>query len=121
MQGTGGFILAAYDYISKNYTLDKEQKKDLKFNTFKGQDIVDGVARLCVMNLYLHGIGGQDSPIAVGDSLVSDPGDCFEMVLKILLLAEKAVLQFLEVTKRQIRNQSYMKDKTSGQPHLTNN
>lgn len=76
--GTGGFILAAHDYISKKYQLDKQQKKFLKYDTFKGKDIVDGVVRLCVMNLYLHGI---DSPIEVGDSLISDPGERFEMVL----------------------------------------
>ena len=79
--GTGGFILSAHDYISKNYQLDKEQKKFLKFNTFTGKDIVDGVVRLCVMNLYLHGIGGEESPIEVGDSLISDPGNRFDMVL----------------------------------------
>jgi type I restriction enzyme M protein len=79
--GTGGFILASHDYISKNYSLDKEQKKFLKFNTFKGWDIVNGVARLCVMNLYLHGIGGEESPILVADALIADPGDRFEFVL----------------------------------------
>jgi type I restriction enzyme M protein len=79
--GTGGFFLAAHDYISKSYPLDKEQKRFLRFDTFKGKDIVDGVARLCVMNLYLHGIGGEESPIEVGDSLISDPGDRFDMVL----------------------------------------
>jgi type I restriction enzyme M protein len=72
--GTGGFILAAHDFISKNYSLDKEQKKFLKYDTFKGWDIVNGVARLCVMNLYLHGIGSEESPIFVGDALISDPG-----------------------------------------------
>lgn len=79
--GTGGFLIAAHDFISKNYQLDKEQKKFLKFNTFKGKDIVDAVARLCVMNLYLHGIGGEESPIEVGDSLISDPGTRFDIVL----------------------------------------
>lgn len=79
--GTGGFLLSAHDYISKNYQLDKEQKKFLKFNTFSGKDIVDAVVRLCVMNLYLHGICGEESPIEVGDSLISDPGDRFDMVL----------------------------------------
>lgn len=78
--GTGGFFLAAHDFISK-YPLDKEQKKFLKFNTFKGWEIVDGAARLCVMNLYLHGIGGEDCPILVGDSLISTPGEHFDMVL----------------------------------------
>ena len=76
--GTGGFILSAHDYIPKHYQLDKEQKKFLKFRTFTGKDIVDNVVRLCVMNLYLHGI---ESPIESGDSLISDPGDRFDMVL----------------------------------------
>ena len=79
--GTGGFLLAAHDYISGNYLLDKEQKEFLKSKAFKGKDIVDGVVRLCVMNLYLHGIGGDDTPIDSGDSLTSDPGDRFDIVL----------------------------------------
>jgi type I restriction enzyme M protein len=81
--GTGGFLLASHDFISnpKNYSLDKDQKTFLRFKTFKGKDIVDGVARLCVMNLFLHGIGGEESPIEVGDSLISDPGHRFEIVL----------------------------------------
>lgn len=79
--GTGGFLLAAHDYISNNPSLDKEKKDFLKLNTFKGWDIVDNVVRLCVMNLYLHGIGGDDSPITTGDALISDPGDRFGMVL----------------------------------------
>ena len=79
--GTGGFILAAHDFISQNYQLDIDQKKFLKFHTFKGKDIVDSVARLCVMNLFLHGIGGEESPIEVGDSLISDPGERFDIVL----------------------------------------
>jgi len=79
--GTGGFILAAHDYLIKRFQLDKEQKRFLKLNTFKGKDIVDDVVRLCVMNLFLHGIGGDESPIDSGDSLVSDPGDRYDIVL----------------------------------------
>ena len=79
--GTGGFFLAAHDYLSKNFQLDKRQKKSLKEKTFKGKDIVDAVVRLCVMNLYLHGIGGQQCPIESGDSLISEPGDRFELVM----------------------------------------
>jgi len=78
--GTGGFLLGAYNYITNNYQLDKEQKKFLKLNAFKGKDIVDAVARLCVMNMYLHGIGGEDS-IAVGDSLIADTGERYDIVL----------------------------------------
>lgn len=79
--GTGGFFLAAHDYISHHYDLDKDQKKFLRLKTFKGWEIVDSAARLCVMNMYLHGIGGDESPIVVADSLASDPGERFDMVL----------------------------------------
>jgi type I restriction enzyme M protein len=79
--GTGGFIIAAHDYISSNYQLDVEQKRFLKSETFSGKDIVDSVARLCAMNLYLRGIGGNQSPIEVGDSLISDPGTRYDMVM----------------------------------------
>ncbi len=79
--GTGGFFLAAHDYLSKHYSLDREQKKSLRFDTFKGIDIVDDVVRLCAMNLYLHGVGGDESPVKKGDSLIADPGERFEMVL----------------------------------------
>jgi len=80
--GTGGFFLAAHDFISKNYQLDKEEKKFLKFKTFSGWEIVDNTARLCVMNLYLHGIdGGEETPVNVADSLVSDPGERFDVIL----------------------------------------
>ena len=81
--GTGGFFLAAHGYISdtKRFKLDKAQKQALKLKTFKGWEIVDSTARLCVMNLHLHGIGGEESPILVRDSLISDPGERFDMVL----------------------------------------
>jgi len=79
--GTGGFILAAHDYISRHFSLDIEQKKSLRYKTFKGWEIVDNAARLCVMNLYLHGIGGEESPIIVADALASDPGERFDVVL----------------------------------------
>jgi type I restriction enzyme M protein len=80
--GTGGFLIAAHDYISRSYQLDKDQKRFLKYDTFSGADIVDAVARLCLMNLYLHGIGGEESPIQGGvDSLISDPGVRYDMVL----------------------------------------
>ncbi len=76
--GTGGFLLAAYDFISKHCKLDVEQKRFLKSGAFKGKDIVDAVVRLCIMNLYLHGI---ETPVESGDSLIADPGERFDMVL----------------------------------------
>lgn len=79
--GTGGFFLAAHDYISNNHKLDRDQKLTLRTQTFRGWEIVDNTARLCVMNLYLHGVGGEDSPVEVNDALISDPGRRFNMVL----------------------------------------
>jgi len=79
--GTGGFLLAAHDYIEKNYSLDKDQKRFLKFKTFRGEDIVDGVVRLCAMNLHQHGVGGEETPIKSGDSLTSDPCDRYDLVI----------------------------------------
>ncbi|SHG17072.1 type I restriction enzyme M protein [Fodinibius roseus] len=81
--GTGGFFLASYDYILENYNPDKEQKEFLKYNTFKGWEIVANTARMCLMNLFLHNIGDLTSepPIEREDSLISDPGDRFDYVL----------------------------------------
>ena len=79
--GTGGFFLSAHEYISSSYNLDRDQKNTLRTGTFKGWEIVDNTARLCVMNLYLHGIGGEELPVEVNDALISDPGQRFSMVL----------------------------------------
>jgi type I restriction enzyme M protein len=79
--GTGGFLLAAHDYIDKHHHLDKAQKRFLKEEAFRGWELVKSTARLCAMNLMLHGIGGASVPINVSDSLASDPGERFQMVL----------------------------------------
>src|SRR6266540_3984635 len=81
--GTGGFLLAAHAYLSdpKNYQLDKAQKKQLKEETLSGTEIVDATARLAAMNLYLHGIGGDECPITVADSLNQKPSTAYDMVL----------------------------------------
>jgi type I restriction enzyme M protein len=81
--GTGGFFLAAHDFIARNYPLDPDQKRHLRFGAFRGWEIVDNTARLCQMNLLLHGIGTPEaeSPIIVADALQSHPGKHFGMVL----------------------------------------
>lgn len=55
---TGGFFLAAHDYLTDPniYALDKAQKAFLKHATFRGNEIVAGTRRLCLMNMFLHGI-----------------------------------------------------------------
>ncbi len=81
--GTGGFLLAGHDYLVKhNPHMTNPEKKRLKEGTFKGVDLVQGVGRLCAMNLLLHGIGSQEwEPIEVKDSLIAQPSEHFEIVL----------------------------------------
>jgi type I restriction enzyme M protein len=69
--GTGGFLLAAHDYMAAQATSKKEQRH-LKENALRGNDIVDSVVRLCAMNLYLHGIGGDECPISATDALAKE-------------------------------------------------
>ena len=70
--GTGGFFLAAYDHL-KTLPLTPAQKRFLKNETFRGNEIVAGTRRLCLMNLFLHNIGEIDgnSLIASTDALTT--------------------------------------------------
>ena len=81
--GTGGFFLAAYQYIVKHHKLDPDQKRHVRSGLFTGWEIVDNTARLAAMNLLLHGIEApdSDSPVHVDDALRADPGQRFDMVL----------------------------------------
>lgn len=81
--GTGGFLLAAHDYVVKhNPNMTTAEKKKLRGESFKGWELVQATARLCAMNMLLHGIGIQEfEPIAVSDSLAADLGDRFDVVL----------------------------------------
>lgn len=69
--GTGGFFLGVLNYLRQNNELSTSEKKFLKFKTFHGWEIVPSTARLCLMNLFLHGIGDLKSTpkIDVRDSL----------------------------------------------------
>jgi type I restriction enzyme M protein len=82
--GTGGFLLATHDHIKDRYgPLDRDAWDHLRNQALHGWEIVDNTARLCVMNLYLHGIGSNvtGSPIHVADSLAADPGERFDLVM----------------------------------------
>lgn len=81
--GTAGFLLVARDYLVHHYDaqLDRDQKRALRHDTFFGFDIVDSVVRLAAMNLYLHGVGGLESPVRNQDSLAADPGERFDVIL----------------------------------------
>ncbi len=105
--GTGGFLLAAHDFIAHNYQLDRDQWAYLDHGALHGWEIVDNAARLCVMNLYLHGIGanGGDSPIRVADSLASHPGQYFDMVLTNPPFGKKSSVTFV-TDEGEVRRES---------------
>ena len=85
--GTGGFLLAAHEYIvEQNSNLTAEQKKHLRLRTFRGVELVDDVTRLGAMNLLLHGIGPVNDeegevPIITHDSLSEDLGGRYDVIL----------------------------------------
>jgi len=80
--GTGGFLIAAHDFMAKGQHLSPDQTRHLKEDALRGADITTEVARLCAMNLFLHGIGGEESPVEGGrDSLASPPQAQVDMVL----------------------------------------
>jgi type I restriction enzyme M protein len=81
--GTGGFLLAAHHYIThENPHLERGELRRLKNDAFTGWELVQATARVCAMNLLLHGIGSEESvPVNVTDALAADPGERFEVVL----------------------------------------
>ena len=81
--GTGGFLFTAYNYVIAHHpNLTREQKQHLRENAFTGVELVQATARVCAMNLLLHGIGSETSvPVQVTDALASDPGERYDVVL----------------------------------------
>lgn len=81
--GTGGFLLAAYDFIVAEHDLDKDDKKALKDSTFYGNEIVANTRRLCLMNLFLHNIGELDGDpaISAADALIAESPRQYDYVL----------------------------------------
>ena len=94
--GSGGFFLAAQDFIADTYQLDREQKEFLKNETFFGNELVATTFKLCLMNLYLHNIGDiyGNVPVAQGESLLTDPGWRVDYVLTNPPFGKKSSLTF---------------------------
>ena len=78
--GTGGFLLAAYDYM-KNQSQDKAKRDFLRDKALHGYDNTALVVTLASMNLYLHGIGTDRSPILCQDSLEKAPDTLVDVIL----------------------------------------
>lgn len=78
--GTGGFLLAAYDYM-KDQSQDKAKRDFLRDKALHGYDNTALVVTLASMNLYLHGIGTDRSPILCQDSLEKAPDTLVDVIL----------------------------------------
>ena len=78
--GTAGFLLCAYEHM-KNENRDVEKQKFLKNHTFFGADNTSLVVTMASMNLYLHDIGVNKSPIICQDSLIDKSDLMFDVIL----------------------------------------
>jgi len=94
--GTGGFFLAAYDFLVTAHKMDKTQKAFLKHETFNGNEIVAGTRRLALMNMFLHNIGEIDgeSMVSPNDALVADSGKRYDYVLANPPFGKKSSMSF---------------------------
>jgi type I restriction enzyme M protein len=94
--GTGGFFLAAYDWMTEHLEMDKEQKEFLKYQTFAGNEIVASTRRLALMNLFLHNIGDIDSEtlISPNDSLIAASETRYDYVLANPPFGKKSSMTF---------------------------
>jgi type I restriction enzyme M protein len=95
--GTGGFFLAAYNFLVKNHPLDREQKEFLKKSTFHGHEIVANTRRLALMNMFLHNIGDINDEqcfIASTDALIAPSPLSVDYVLANPPFGKKSSLTF---------------------------
>ncbi len=94
--GTGGFFLAAYDFLVAAHQMDKKQKAFLKHDTFNGNEIVAGTRRLALMNMFLHNIGEIDgeSMVSPNDALVASSAKTFDYVLANPPFGKKSSMSF---------------------------
>lgn len=80
--GTGGFLVAAYEWLleqTKGGAIDRVLAKRVRTKTYYGQDLVARPRRLALMNLYLHGI---EPIITLGDTIYEPPSSQrFDVVL----------------------------------------
>lgn len=79
--GTGGFLVAAYEWLlaETKGALDRELARRVRTGTYYGQELVPRPRRLALMNLYLHQV---EPHIALGDSIYEVPGsERFDVIL----------------------------------------
>jgi type I restriction enzyme M protein len=78
--GTAGFLLNAYEHM-KPQSREIAKQVFLKNNAFFGADNTSLVVTMASMNLYLHDIGVDNSPIVCQDSLIDKSDKMFDVIL----------------------------------------
>jgi type I restriction enzyme M protein len=82
--GTGGFLVAAYEWLKEELRAekvapDRETQKRIREKTYYGEELVARPRRLALMNLYLHNVQPH---ITLGDSIYEVySGPKFDVVL----------------------------------------
>jgi type I restriction enzyme M protein len=79
--GTGGFLVAAYQWLLEETggVFDRKEIKRIKTQTYYGEDLVSRPRRLALMNLFLQGL---EPIIYLGDAIYEpDSGDRFDCIL----------------------------------------
>jgi type I restriction enzyme M protein len=79
--GTGGFLVAAYEWLKEHTggAFDRDTARRIRTSTYFGQELVARPRRLALMNLYLHQV---EPHIALGDSIYETPtSQRFDVIL----------------------------------------
>lgn len=96
--GTGGFLCNAYQYVLDRHgrDLDADEKRSLQEELVEGMELSPKVGRMCAMNLYLHGIGGDKVVVRTGhDSLAAPWGKEYSVILANPPFGKKQSLLFV--------------------------
>jgi type I restriction enzyme M protein len=96
--GTGGFLFNAYNYVLGKFEkdLNRDEKRALREELVEGMELSPKVGRMCAMNLYLHGIGGDRVVVHAGhDSLAAPWSRDYTMVLANPPFGKKQSLLFI--------------------------
>lgn len=79
--GTGGFLVAAYEWLMHETkgAVDRAVAKRLRMEVYSGNELVARPRRLALMNLYLHGI---EDGVTFGDTIYNPaPSARYDVVL----------------------------------------
>jgi type I restriction enzyme M protein len=103
--GTGGFLLAAHEHILQtNPRMRTVTREHLRTKAIRGVELVQEVARLAAMNLFLHDVSaqaGDDAPVACFDSLAVPPSAHVDVVLTNPPFGVKGSVTYTSAERRQ--------------------